>query len=226
MDLLPPLVEHALELAAQWHDGTYRKSMWRAPAFQDPTGAPPQVPVMAHLAAVAGIVQRAGFGPAAVAAAYVHDTLEDPSRHGTRLPRAALADALGDEVTRLVATVSEQKHAADGTPRPWRARKEDYVQQIAEGPPEAAAISLADKLHNLWTMNQALEAGTDIFADGPGRRALSAGPAAQRWYLRAVLDATRAHADPRLAPLRARLEREVARFEALADVPNNASDAP
>jgi hypothetical protein len=61
-------------------------------------------------------------------------------------------------------------------------------------------------------MNQALASGTDIFTSAPGRQALSAGPKAQRWFHRAVLDASHAHDDPRLAPMRRRLARELERF--------------
>ena len=65
-------------------------------------------------------------------------------------------------------------------------------------------------------MAEALAAGVDIFADAPGRRALSAGPAEQAWFLRAVLAATARHADLRLGALRAQLDAEVARFERAA----------
>jgi hypothetical protein len=82
---------------------------------------------------------------------------------------------------------------------------------------EAMAVSLADKLHNLWTMNQSLEQGDDIFAHGPNRRGLSAGPEQQRWFHRAVLNASSEHSDDRLAPLQARLEQEIERFEALTN---------
>ena len=37
--LFSPLVEQAIELAAQWHDSTYRKSRWRDPAFDLPEEA-------------------------------------------------------------------------------------------------------------------------------------------------------------------------------------------
>lgn len=216
--LFSPLVEHAAELAAQWHDGTYRKGRWRAPPFAlEKGGDRVQVPVIAHLTAVATIVQRAGWGEATVAAAYLHDSLEDRNRAGDRLGRAQLEDAMGAEVTRLVAQVSETKQAPDGTERPWRARKEGYIEQVEQAGPRAAAISLADKLHNVWTMNQALAQGTDIFADGPHRTALSAGPDAQVWFYRAVRDATTCHDDPRLPPMRTRLNAELDRFEALVD---------
>lgn len=204
--LFSPLVEHAIELSAQWHDGTYRKSVWRDPAFEVPEGEEIQVPVMAHLAAVASIVHRAGWDEVTVAAAYLHDTIEDMNQHGQRLRRKQLRDAVGPAVAKLVAQVSEQKLDEDGRMRPWRQRKEDYLESIRTGSPEAAAISLADKIHNLWSITQSVEAGEDIFA------ALSADAEMQEWFHEAILEASTHHDDPRLEPMRDRLREEIGRF--------------
>jgi (p)ppGpp synthase/HD superfamily hydrolase len=207
--LFRPLIEHAIELSAQWHDGTYRKGAWRDPAFEVPEGEEVQIPVIAHLAAVASIVRRAGWGEETVAAAYLHDAIEDMNRHGQRLRRKQLRDAVGAEVARLVAQVSEQKLDDDGQMRPWRARKEDYLDSIRAGRPDAAAISLADKVHNLWSITQSLEAGEDIFS------ALSGDAEAQQWFHEAVLEASTHHDDPRLDPMRERLQTELDRYEAV-----------
>jgi len=214
--LFSPLVEHAIELSAQWHDGTYRKSVWRDPAFEVPEGEDVQIPVIAHLAAVASIVRRAGWEEETVAAAYLHDVIEDVNRHGQRLRRKQLREAVGAEVARLVGEVSEQKLDEAGALRPWRARKEDYLEGLRTGSPEAAAISLADKIHNLWSINRSLEAGEPIF------EALSGDAAAQRWFHRAVTEASSAHDDSRLDPMRERLRREIDRFEARIETTESA----
>ena len=207
--LFRPVIEHAIELSAQWHDGTYRKGAWRDPAFEVPEAEEVQIPVIAHLAAVASIVRRAGWSEETVAAAYLHDAIEDMNRHGQRLRRKQLRDAVGAEVARLVAQVSEQKLDDDGQMRPWRARKEDYLDSIRAGRPDAAAISLADKVHNLWSITQSLEAGENIFA------ALSGDAEAQHWFHEAVLEASTHHDDPRLDPMRERLQTELDRYEAV-----------
>ena len=111
--------------------------------------------------------------------------------------------------------VTEAKRDAAGRPRSWQGRKEGYVAHLQTAPPPSAAISLADKLHNLWTINEGLRRGLDVFTSQDGRRGLSAGPERQRWFHRAVLDATRHHADVRLDALRERLAEEVERFERL-----------
>jgi len=211
-DLLVPIVEQAIELAAEWHDGTYRKGSWRDPVLPPPEGHSFRVPVMAHLAAVAGIVQRARWPAAVVAAAYLHDALEDRDRHGRRLQRRRLLQAVGEEVTTLVEHVSETKMDGSGEARPWQDRKEEYVSSIRAAPDEALAISLADKLHNLWSMNQSLTQGVDVFESGPNRTALSAGPDEQLWFYRSVHDVAGDRSDDRLLSMRDRLAREIERF--------------
>lgn len=208
-----PLVERAVELASQWHDRTYRKGSWRASAFEPPTDEEVQVPVMAHLATVALVVQRAGWSDPVVAAAYLHDVLEDRNRYGQRLRREALRDAVAPEVERLVVAVSERKLDAKGKRRPWRARKEGYIDKLMAASPEAVAISLSDKFHNLWSINESLAAGENVFASGPHRTALSAGPKQQHWFHRTVMEVSTRYDDPRLDPIRSRLRREVERFE-------------
>ena len=216
--LFSPLVERAIEVAAEWHDGTYRKGRWTDPCVSDPGETPSRVPAMAHVTAVALTVQRAGWGDEAVAAAFLHDTLEDANRHGDTLGRATLTALVGEPVVRIVEAVTEPKRDEVGDWLPWRVRKEAYLRSLSEGPPEAAAVSLADKLHNAYSMASSLEAGIDIFSSAPGRKALSAGAADQLWFFDAVLEESRSEDDPRLGPIRDRLHREVDRFASLAGV--------
>lgn len=211
-----PLVERAIEVAAEWHDGTYRKGRWTDPCVEDPGGTPTRVPAMSHVTTVAITVQRAGWNDEAVAAAFLHDALEDANRHGDALARETLAALVGQRVTAIVEAVSEPKRDADGEWLPWRTRKQTYLDRLAAGPVEAAAVSLADKLHNAYAMASTLEAGVDVFTSGPGRRALSAGPDQQRWFFEAVLDVSERFDDDRLVPMRARLREEVGRFVAAA----------
>ena len=132
----------------------------------------------------------------------------DMNEHGQRLRRKQLREAVGAEVARLVAQVSEQKLDEEGEMLPWRDRKEDYLTSLRDGSPEGAAISLADKIHNLWSINQSLESGENILT------VLSGDREAQDWFHRAVLEASKAHDDSRLVPMRERLQQEIERFEA------------
>ncbi len=211
--IFSPLVEQAIEIAAEWHDRTYRKSRWRQHPYDPPPEAVMRIPVMAHLSAVALVVQRAGWDDETVAAAFLHDMLEDGNQYHHTMSYPALAALVGSEVADRVRGVTEPKRDDDGQFLPWQTRKEAYLDTLRGGTAESMAISLADKLHNVWTMNQGIKAGLDIFGGGPG--SLSAGPDEQQWYFHSVLDVSAAFDDPRLEPMRARLREEVRRFERL-----------
>ena len=172
--------------------------------------------MMAHLVTVALTVMRGGFDDETVAAALLHDSVEDANRAGERLREAVIEEAMGPRVAALVRALTEPKEDAEGRKLDWQTRKDVYVAQLQAAPVEAAAISLADKVHNLWTTSESMEAGVDPFLSTPQRRGLSAGPEQQRWFYQAVHDATLAHTDARLVPLRAALTAEMARFERLA----------
>ncbi|MEM1270110.1 MAG: HD domain-containing protein [Bacteroidota bacterium] len=210
-----PLIDQAIELAAEWHDQTYRKSRWRPTQYDAPAEHLHRVPVMAHVTAVAMSVARAGWDEEPVAAAFLHDLLEDGNQYGSTFSYAQLAETMGTRVADLVQGVTERKRDETGAWRRWDDRKRDYIEALRNGLPGSVAISLADKTHNFWTMNQALALGIDIFSDAPGRKGLSAGPERQSWYVHSVLDASLGHEDARLEPLRAQLRDEIERFEAL-----------
>jgi (p)ppGpp synthase/HD superfamily hydrolase len=215
MSLFSPLVEQAAELAAEWHDGTYRKGRWRPPAFDLPAGLLPRIPMIAHVATVALTVLRAGFDDEVVAAAYLHDTVEDANASGAQMRASVLRERFGARVAELVLAVSEPV-APPGSPGlEWQQRKDGYLSALRAGPPEASAISLADKLHNLWTTNESLTSGVDVFTSTPSRRGLSAGPDRQRWFYHAVLQTTEQHQDERLDALRAELRAQLERFDRL-----------
>ena len=206
------IVEHAIELASQWHDGTYRKSTWRPQPFTPPEEERVRTPVITHLTAVAFTVQKSGWDANTIAAAFLHDILEDPNRHGDRMKVATLRNLVGDAITELVLHVTEQKEDQQGNPLPWKVRKEGYLRQLAAASPEAVAISLADKHHNLWTINNSLIKGFDVFKKAPGRKALSTGPEQQQWFFTSFLEVTEPFTDKKMIPVREQLTQEVDRF--------------
>ena len=211
-NLFSPLLDQAIELASQWHDQTYRKSHWRPPPFQQEAVSDIRIPVMAHLTAVATLLLRNGWDDHTVAAGFLHDILEDANAAGQYLSADRLRKLMGDRVTELVLAVSEKKFDDHGQPLRWQARKEAYIESLRKSAEEAVAISLADKLHNLWTMNQGLRLGIDIFSSDHGRRGLSAGPEQQFWFYSTVLDVSRSFSSSRLQSLQIRLENELDRF--------------
>lgn len=210
--LLSPLVEQAIELSAQWHDGTYRKGRWRDESFPTPPEERLMVPVIAHLTAVGLIVSKADWDEVTVAAAFLHDIVEDGNRYGDTFRYEKLCVLIGEEVADLVMEVTEIKMDEEGKPRRWRDRKDGYLETLHSGTDNALAISLADKIHNLWSINGALAVGINVFENGPERRALSAGPEEQKWFYSSVLDASHNGDDARLKPMRKRLAHELQRY--------------
>lgn len=210
-----PLIEQAAELAAEWHAGTFRKGRWRDPSFTFTDGNAPKIPVMAHVTTVAITVQRAGWDETTVAAAFLHDILEDPNQLGEIMTFEALTARIGHAVAHRVREVSEAKKDAQGNKQKWKARKIGYIEGLKVHSIEAAAISLADKIHNLWSLNESLVKGIDIFSSTRKRRGLSAGPSPQRWFYKAVYEATLHHQDPRIFTMQARFKQELERFEQL-----------
>lgn len=212
-DTFSPLIEKAIEIASVWHDQTYRKGRWREEPFDAPGEEMLHIPVIAHLTSVGMTLQRANWDARTVAAGFLHDMIEDANRFRQSMGEAELRELIGEPVTNLVRQVSEPKFNAEGSPVPWRRRKEVYLQQLREGSVEAVAVSLADKVHNLWTMNQAVGRGINVFQSTKTRKAFSAGPREQLWFFKSVLEVSTHYTDPRLNTLRDHLREEIDRFQ-------------
>jgi (p)ppGpp synthase/HD superfamily hydrolase len=136
MDQSPfsPLVERAIRIAADGHRRQLRKGS--------------DIPYLAHPAAVALILARAGFNDDHVlTAAFLHDVVED-----TDFTIEQLAADFPSPAVEIVQALSEQKTDASGAKRPWKDRKLDHLAVIRNASVNAKAVALADKLHNLGTM--------------------------------------------------------------------------
>lgn len=212
LSVFSPKIEQAIELAAQWHDLTYRKSRWREPSFDVPPQEVLRVPVMAHVTAVALLIQRAGWSDDAVAAAFLHDCVEDVNRYGMVLRPERLVELMGPQIAGLVFEVTEEKYDEMGKKRTWRERKQGYLDGLTAASMEAIAISVADKLHNIWTINEAIARGIDPFITSEHWRGLNAGPEDQHWFYSSVLEVSERYEDERLVPMRRKLALEIERF--------------
>jgi (p)ppGpp synthase/HD superfamily hydrolase len=194
-------LEQALRWAAVCHRGQVRRSG--------------DVPYVAHVVAVAWILDRLGFPEEVLIAGLLHDVVED-----TEATRAEVEARFGPRVAALVALCSEIKLDARGRKRPWIDRKRDHLEALATAPVEARAVALADKLHNLLSIQLDLIAGRPVWST------FHAGRAQVLWYYRTALERCAA-GDPRLDAL-ARHGRDVlAAIEALPPPEeNSAPSAP
>jgi len=124
-----PLVRRALAVAAEAHTGRVRKG-----------GAEPEI---RHPVAVATLVTRHGFDDTAVAAALLHDVVEDTALE----PEDLLAD-FPAEVCRIVADLTEDR--IDG-PRSasWERRKASKLARLESAGEVSLAVCAADRIHNM-----------------------------------------------------------------------------
>lgn len=124
------LEEHALLFAVMAHNGQVRKY----------TGDP----YITHPISVAAIVKTVPHTSDMVCAAYLHDVLED-----THIDYKTLVGTFGADVADLVDWLTDVSKPSDGNRATRKALDRDH---LAEAPPEAQTIKLADLIHNTETI--------------------------------------------------------------------------
>jgi guanosine-3',5'-bis(diphosphate) 3'-pyrophosphohydrolase len=127
-----PLVHSALEQARQDHAGQTRNG----------SGG---MPYVEHPMRVAAILDEHGYGEAVLAAALLHDVVEDSD---TSLDE--LREKFGEEVAGLVGAMTDDESIED-----YRERKAEHRERLAAAPVETMAIYGADKLTNSRTLRDA-----------------------------------------------------------------------
>lgn len=181
--LFSPLLEAAVRLAARGHYNQFRKSV------EDPSGDNPsgiflseRVPYITHLMGTMCILARLGVRDEVLAAAVLHDYLEDvPDPDG----RENIRLVLGDEVLSLVLEVTEDKRRDLDQVDTWEIRKREQLGHLDRMPKEAVLIKAADVLHNAQSLALDLQAATDV---GEVWQHFNAGPEKQLWYFESVAE--------------------------------------
>jgi len=125
--------EKALNMAAVLHDGQYRKGKER-------------LPFITHPIAVANIVSQYTDDEDVIAAALLHDALED-----THYTYSEMAKAFGKRVADIVLGVSiPEAIEADG--HSWAKDRTRYCENLKKAPLESALVAAADKMHNFGSV--------------------------------------------------------------------------
>ena len=161
MEYLSSLLCQATRLAAQAHDGAYRKGG--------------RAPYLLHVMETAEIVGTMTEDEDVLAAAVLHDVLED-----TSVTEEELRETVGGHVTELVLAVSENKRREQPAEMTWRLRKQESVERL-----EVKMIALGDKLSNI----RALQRDYGILGEQVWERFNNKSKAEQGWYYQAVTDA-------------------------------------
>jgi len=127
------LIGKALEMAEQAHAGQVRNG----------SGG---MAYIHHPVAVAELLAAHGFGETTVAAALLHDVVED-----SEASVDDVGDRFGEPVARLVGALTE-----DDSIEPFQRRKDEHRRQVEAAGDEALAIYAADKLSNIRVLRRAL----------------------------------------------------------------------
>ena len=158
--LYSPIVEAAVRLAAQGHHHQFRKrDQGDDPSSVLSTPLPDDtIPYITHLMGTMTILCRLGASDDVLAAAALHDYLEDvPDPDGTRRIR----ESTNDYVLELVRAVTEDKRPNRGRAETWELRKREQLEKIKKMHPDAVLIKGADMLHNLLSLEIDLNAVPD-----------------------------------------------------------------
>ena len=167
MEYVSSLLCQATRLAAQAHDGAYRKGG--------------RAPYLLHVMETAEIVGTMTEDEDVLAAAVLHDVLED-----TSVTEEELRETVGGHVTELVLAVSENKRREQPAEMTWRLRKQESVERLLKDPRlEVKMIALGDKLSNI----RALQRDYGILGEQVWERFNNKSKAEQGWYYQAVTDA-------------------------------------
>ncbi len=127
-----PLVREAAEVAAEAHAGQIRNGSGGMPYIEHPR-------------AVAERLAEHGFDDEVLAAALLHDVVEDSD-----LTVERLRERFGDRVADLVAALSDDESIDH-----YRQRKQEHRRRVAAADGDALAIYGADKLTNVSTLRRA-----------------------------------------------------------------------
>jgi (p)ppGpp synthase/HD superfamily hydrolase len=177
----------------------------RAHARQKRKGT--DVPYVAHLLSVVGLVLEHGGTEDEAIAAVLHDAVED---QGGPPMRDKIAAKFGQDVAAIVDGCTD----TDLVPKPpWRDRKQRYIDHVAAASPSVRLVSMADKLHNARSiLGDVRRLGDGAFEKFAGKKE------GTLWYYRALVTQYRL-ATPQIAPhLLEELDRVVTELERLSSM--------
>jgi (p)ppGpp synthase/HD superfamily hydrolase len=153
------VVEKALQLAGQAHDGQYRKGT--------------KIPYITHPVAVGIILMKAGYHEDLIAAGILHDTVED-----TIITLGDIEKEFGSKIASIVDGCSEPDKSLT-----WEERKEHTIEYLKTAPSDIRVVACADKLHNVRSiLSDYKQHGDEIWTR------FKRGKEQQEWYYRNIIE--------------------------------------
>ncbi len=166
------LVVRAICFAAEKHKGQPRKKK--------------TIPFIVHPMEAAAIVSSMTDDPEVIAAAVLHDVLED-----TPTSKEELTREFGRRICDLVAEESEDKRPDQPPEETWQPRKQETIDKLAHAGRDTKILTLADKLANIREMKRDYsKIGEQLWENFNQND-----PAKQAWYYRSVLSALESLSD-------------------------------
>ena len=157
------IVDRAIERAASAHQGQFRKKS--------------DLPYISHPFSVCILLAELGCGDEVLAAAALHDTVED-----TEVTLEELEREFGPRIAALVEGCSEPDRS-----RSWEERKRHTIESLGTAPIDVRMIVAADKLHNI----RCIRAQYDAIGNAVWERC-NRGRVDQAWYYRGIVRSLRA----------------------------------
>lgn len=163
------LLDHAIIFATKAHSGTTRKGT--------------NVPYIVHPIEAAAIVSSMTDDEEVIAAAVLHDVLED-----TEATEDDLYARFGRRITELVMNESENKRRTLPAALTWKTRKQETITFLeTEADRDAKMLALADKLSNL----RAIYRDVCIIGDKVWERFNEKDKKMHGWMYRSIAEALR-----------------------------------
>ena len=163
------ILDKAIVFAVQAHSGMVRKGT--------------KTPYILHSLEAAAIVATMTDDEEVIAAAVLHDVLEDTSATVNQL-----IEEFGQRVTAFVNAESENKREDIPATETWKLRKQETIDALYnEKHPDVKMIALGDKLSNVRAMYRDYQA----IGDKLWNRFNQKDKSEHGWYYRSIADATR-----------------------------------
>ena len=153
------IVDKAVIFAVMKHANTNRKGT--------------EIPYIVHPMEAAAIVAGVTNDREMIAAAVLHDTLEDTGTTSKELKKL-----FGERIMKLVEAESEKKQGSDSIDIPWEERKLETIRRLKKEGTEARKLALGDKLSNIRAIERDFAEKGDEFWDRFNQK----DPKKQAWY--------------------------------------------
>ncbi len=140
------LFEKAVAFASDAHSGDVRRGK--------------NIPYLLHPLEAAVIVSSVSEDPELIAAAVLHDVVED-----TPITLEMIKDKFGSRIAEIVDINTDRYPASDAglsAHDSWHIRKEDCLKRLLSAPRDAKIVALGDKLSNMRAISRDAVRG-DIF---------------------------------------------------------------